>query len=138
MEDLVIVEDDHGNNVYLSDLDDHREPEPPEPEDESLTLEEIEELFARCTRDDTHTLREEDQLLAVAIPQMLAELRHWRSLDTRNEYTITDGTASAHDARLIPEQQADFVLAHPETLKHAWVRTVHLGPWVQLSNKPPF
>lgn len=139
----MIVEDEHGNDIDLNDLRDDQEPEPPD-EAESLTLEEIEELFARCTSDDTYSLRAEEQLFDVAIPQMLAELRTARAelerlySAKRCEYAITDGSTPDEDARLMPEQQADFVLAHPETLKQAWVRTVCVGPWQALSAEPPF
>jgi hypothetical protein len=129
----MIIEDENGNDIDLRDLDDR---EPGEPEDESLSLEQIEELYAAYQRGTGSEFVDATAiLLRDAVPQLIAELRR---LDTRNEYTITDGDHPANDARLMPEAQVDFVLAHPETLKHVWVRTVRVGPWVQLSSEAPF
>lgn len=122
--------------------------EPDDYDEPPLDLDEIEAAIAWAQIDPSEAegtpLGEHGGAVWRAVPGLIAELRAARAelerlrTDARHEYTITDGTTPADDARLMPEQQADFVLAHPESLKQAWVRTVYVGPWQGLSAEPPF
>ncbi len=132
----MIVEDDNGNDIDLSDLDDDREPEPPEPEDESLTLEEIEATLITysqgwgAARDQAIAF-----LLRVAVPQMLTELRHWRSLGKEPQHGVL---LRNPDQWIVYDDVETATEAAELRGGTAGVRDVYVTPWRTFSNEPPF
>ncbi|RCG21943.1 hypothetical protein DQ384_36400 [Sphaerisporangium album] len=139
----MIVEDENGRDIDLRDLADEREPEPPDPEDEMLMLEEIEALLEQTTGALNPAGH---QVLNFAVPQLLARVRLLEATlaDERqrrnscthvHEYVITHGRPDDSTSR-VTVQQADHAHDHPEGGK-PWARTISTTPW-EPHTPPPF
>lgn len=116
----------------------NREPEPPEPEDEMLTLEEIEQLL-----DETTGALDPagHQLLDVGVPQLLArvrmaevELAEWRGRQQRYEYGVTRPGEEPPPIVQVGRREVEQAWANPE-LGTPWVRVITTSKWHK--HQPP-
>jgi hypothetical protein len=144
----MIIEDENGRDWTRDELE-HHEPEPPFDEDEpSVDLEEIDRLHqtavnSRGGAQAALASVEATLTLLARIPGLVAELHalradrelFWNGM--RYEFTLTRGNAEPDpDAQTMTgAAQAEIQLAEGEAL---WSRSIHIGPWVQLSTEPPF
>jgi hypothetical protein len=134
---------ENGNDIDLRDLDDR---EPDEPEDESLSLEQIEQLYTAYQ----HGIGSEFRaaiLLRDAVPQLITELRNWRSLEREpqhgvqhgGEWIVYDDAESAKEGAELRGGTAgirDVYVTSRRTRRH--LRTTHLrGPYQRRLVPPP-
>lgn len=142
----MIVEDENGNDIDLRDLDNDREPEPPDDEPERLDLDKLQiahDVYRRDT-DEGNGPQAQTYLLD-AVPALIAELSAARAelerlsaLPTREEYAITDGGHPAEASVIWPGSSEDALRLADDPGRTPWVRTLTVHPWVGLSTEPPF
>ncbi|WP_431897835.1 hypothetical protein [Nonomuraea sp. bgisy101] len=137
----MIVEDEFGNDIDLTALN---EPEPsgePEPEP-PLDLEEIQAAYDEWAPRMLDRIGLGTRALVTYLPELVAELHAARveieqlRATERHEYTITDGSTPGPDAELATGEQIDAAIA--DRSRTGWVRTVSASPWCPFSLDPPF
>ncbi|MFF4417129.1 hypothetical protein ACFYY8_31800 [Streptosporangium sp. NPDC001559] len=141
--------DTYGHDYHQEDKDNRaqgldREPEPPA--DEPLALEHIEELLQTASgprREPHHEAAEAcDQLIGLAVPQLLDEVRRLRArlaaveaMPTEHRYAAISTLCPDPDDPDNAVPSAEAALAEVPRWKHgkALRRTVYLGPWEDLA-----
>lgn len=130
---------DPDDDQHQQDKDDRaqgfdRDPEPPDEDGEPIDLEEcLDELGSDSGNEPI------DQVIRM-FRQARQELAYWRSLPLRVEYVATYGQDPEQVAHPIPcPDGADALrVAGQEEDGKAWVRSLTVHPWQELSDSPPF
>lgn len=130
----MIVEDENGQDVDLHALDDPQEQDPPDDDEEPIDLEECLDELGSDSGDEPI-----DRVIRM-FRQARQELAYWRALPLRAEYVATYGQDPEQVAHPIPcPDGADALrVAGQEEDGKAWVRSLTVHPWQELSDSPPF
>ncbi|MGW4422766.1 hypothetical protein [Streptosporangium sp. NPDC004631] len=142
----MIVEDEHGREYDLNDLADDREPEPPDDELAPLDLSAIADAYHKALGEDLSGVPEHCREVLAAVSGLLAQahdlqeaLAYWRGLPVREEYGVTADGGDPDQAPATPARDADHALRLARRPgRQAWVRSLTVHGWLQLSTEPPF
>ncbi len=137
----MIVEDEHGNDIYIERYD--REPEPPDVPP-PLDLDQVAGHYHQALAEDMTGIPEHSREALAAVPELLArlseaegELAESSSGEQRYEYAVTLGAAPAADHPFLASVEgAEWIRERPEH-GTSWVRTVTTSPWHRYE-PPPF
>lgn len=134
----MIIEDEHGREIDLRDLEDDREPEPPEHDEQPLDLDELAATLADALGDPEPGAATAEILAAV--PHLLSRLRaaeeeleDWRGRTHRYEYALTDGTEPTMPLWGLSREEAED---GRQRGRQPWVRTVSVSDWGHLDESP--
>lgn len=140
----MIVEDEHGTEYDLRDLDDDREPEPPD-EPLPLDLDAIAHTYHLALGEDMSSIPEHCREVLASVSDLLAwarglqeELTSWRALPLRDEYAVTDGAHPDQAAATLAQDVDHAMQLAQRPGRQAWVRSLTMHGWLPLSNEPPF